>query len=353
VGGEVGQRRQGRAAHGERLAKEDSQVFRVCLHVLKRPDTGTARRYTAGMNLNPDTCYRALLARDRRFDGVFFTGVTTTGIYCRPVCPARTPGQARCRFFATAAAAEQAGFRPCLRGRPERGPGHAPMDAGSRVAHAAAGRIEAGVLNDGGSLENLAGEFGLSSRQLRRIVRRELGVTPVELAQTHRLLLAKRLLTDSRLPIIQVAFASGFASLRRFNALFRSRYGMPPGRLRRQANTQLASERLRLTLAYRPPLAWSELLQFLAGRAMAGVECVRGDSYLRTVALGKHRGWVEVKPVPERALLSVEMSVTLAPALPALLARLRELFDLNARPDVIAVHLQDDPRLGPRVRCQP
>src|SRR5262245_58666918 len=141
------------------------------------------------MNLDADTCYRALSARDRRFDGVFFTGVTTTGIYCRPVCPARTPGRDRCRFFATAAAAEQAGFRPCLRCRPELAPGHAPMDAGGRVAHAVAARIEAGALNDGSSLEDLAAEFGLSSRQLRRVVCRELGVSPVELAQTHRLLL--------------------------------------------------------------------------------------------------------------------------------------------------------------------
>lgn len=305
------------------------------------------------MKLDPDVCYRALAARDRRFDGVFFTGVTTTGIYCRPVCPARTPGRDRCRFFPTAAAAEQAGFRPCLRCRPELAPGLAPVDAAGRVAHAAAARIEAGALDDDGDLETLAKEFGLSGRQLRRVLRRELGVAPVELAQTHRLLLAKRLLTDSRLPIIQVAFASGFASVRRFNALFRSRYGMAPGRLRRQANNRANGEQLRLTLAYRPPLAWVELLEFLAGRATAGVECVCGDSYLRTAALGKYQGWVRVRPVAGRAALAVELSVALAPALPALLGRLRDLFDLNARPDVIAAQLSDDPCLGPCVRGRP
>src|ERR1700720_1126638 len=130
------------------------------------------------MDLTHDTCYQALVARDRRFDGVFFTGVTTTGIYCRPVCPARTPGKDRCRFFGTAAAAERAAFRPCLRCRPELAPGQAPVDAGGRLAHAAAARIEAGALN-GGSLTRLAGEFQLSTRQLRRVVTQELGVSPV------------------------------------------------------------------------------------------------------------------------------------------------------------------------------
>lgn len=305
------------------------------------------------MKLDPDVCYRALAARDRRFDGVFFTGVTTTGIYCRPVCPARTPGRDRCRFFPTAAAAEQAGFRPCLRCRPELAPGLAPVDAAGRVAHAAAARIEAGALDDDGDLEALAQEFGLSGRQLRRVLRRELGVAPVELAQTHRLLLAKRLLTDSRLPIIQVAYASGFASVRRFNALFRSRYRMPPSRLRRQVRTDTTDEHLRLTLTYRPPLAWAELLAFLAGRATAGVEGVCGASYLHTVALGKHQGWVRVSPVAGRDALAVELSIALAPALPSLLARLRDLFDLNARPDVIAAQLSADPRLGPCVRRRP
>lgn len=305
------------------------------------------------MHLNPDTCYRALTARDRRFDGVFFTGVTTTGIYCRPVCPARTPRKDRCRFFATAAAAEREGFRPCLRCRPELAPGCAPMDACSRVAQAAASRIESGVLQDEGGLEVLAKELGVTSRHLRRIVRRELGVSPIELAQTHRLLLAKRLLTDSQLPIIQVAYASGFASVRRFNALFQSRYGFSPRRLRRPATRPLPDDRLRLTLAYRPPFAWPELLQFLAGRATSGVEWVDGDSYARTVALGKHRGWLRVAPVAGRDLLAVELTTTLAPVLPALLGKLRELLDLNARPDVIAAHLRTDARLRPLVKSRP
>src|SRR3954468_15097330 len=204
------------------------------------------------MKIDNETCYRALAARDRRFDGVFFVGVTTTGIYCRPTCPARTPRSERCRFFANPAVAEHSGFRPCLRCRPELAPGHAPIDAPGRTARLAAARIEAGALNDEGSLETLAKELGISSRQLRRAVRQEFGVSPVELAQTRRLLLAKQLLTETKLPLIEVALASGFASVRRFNALFLSHYGMPPSRLRRAAGTTGAKESLSLTLTYRP-----------------------------------------------------------------------------------------------------
>jgi AraC family transcriptional regulator of adaptative response / DNA-3-methyladenine glycosylase II len=305
------------------------------------------------MNLDAESCYRALAARDARFDGVFFVGVTTTGIYCRPVCPARTARRDRCRFFPSAAAAEQAGFRPCLRCRPELAPGHAPVDATRHLAYAVAARIEAGGLDDGGGLEALAAEFGRSSRQLRRAVRQELGVSPVDLAQTHRLLLAKQLLTETRLPVIQVALASGFASVRRFNALFRSHYRLTPSRLRRATGSGAGEESIRLRLAYRPPLAWSELLGFLADRALPGVECVTGSSYLRTAALGKHRGWLRVEPEDGRDALGVELSMSLVPVLPPLLARLRNLFDLTARPDVIVSHLGGDARIGPAVRRCP
>ena len=234
------------------------------------------------MLLDNETCFRALTARDVRFDGVFFVGVTTTGIYCRPVCTARTPGFARCRFFPNAALAEREGFRPCLRCRPELAPGHAPVDAVGNLARRAAARIEAGALNDGRDLEQLAQELRISSRQLRRAIRQEFGVSPVELAQTNRLLLAKRLLAETSLPMIDVALASGFASVRRFNALFRDHYGLAPSQVRR---SRCAAEAgcIRLTLAYRPPLAWRPLLEFLAARGAAGVECTTGDSYARTV----------------------------------------------------------------------
>jgi AraC family transcriptional regulator of adaptative response / DNA-3-methyladenine glycosylase II len=301
------------------------------------------------MRIDDETCYRALAARDVRFDGLFFVAVTTTRIYCRPICPARTPGRDRCRFFAVAAQAEAAGFRPCLRCRPELAPGDAPVDAVGRTARRAAARIEAGALNDGGSLEKLARELGLSSRQLRRAVRQEYGVSPIELAQTRRLLLAKQLLTETRLPLIEVALASGFSSVRRFNALFQSHYRMTPSRLRKASGVSGSPESLTLTLTYRPPLAWGTILTFLAGRGSAGVECVTGDAYLRTVRLGEHRGWLKVQPVSGRHALRVELAASLAPALPLLLARLRGLFDLDARPATIAAHLAADAVLGRRL----
>jgi len=182
--------------------------------------------------LDAGVCARALGARDARFDGLFFVGITSTRIYCRPVCPARVSYPDRRRFFESAAAAEGAGFRPCLRCRPELAPGRALVDAVPRLAHVAAHRIAAGALNDG-SVTELATDLGVSERQLRRALDREVGVSPLELAQTHRLLLAKRLLVDTTLPVTRIAYASGFQSLRRFNAAFNERYRMSPSALRR------------------------------------------------------------------------------------------------------------------------
>jgi AraC family transcriptional regulator of adaptative response / DNA-3-methyladenine glycosylase II len=298
------------------------------------------------MLLEDDTYYRALAARDPRFDGVFFVGVTSTGVYCRPICTARTVGRARCRFFSNSALAERQGFRPCLRCRPELAPGHAPIDAVSRTARAAASRIEAGELNNGGSLEQLACDLGLSSRQLRRAVRQEFGVSPVELAQTQRLLLAKQLLTESQLPMIQVAFASGFDSVRRFNALFQSHYRLTPTRMRRSSATTSHGDSIRLTLAYRPPFAWGCLLRFLAARATAGVELVTDGAYYRTATVDRHRGWIKVQSIPARNALAVELATSLVPALPDVLSRLKHCFDLSARPDVIAAHLSSDARIS-------
>ncbi len=305
------------------------------------------------MHINDDICYRALVARDSRFDGLFFVGVKTTGIYCRPVCTARTPGRDRCRFFINAALAEQAGFRPCLRCRPELAPGCAPVDSTRTIARAAAARIEAGALNNGGSLEELATSLGLSSRQLRRSVRKELGVSPVELAQTNRLLLAKRLIAETQLPMIQVAYAAGFESVRRFNALFQSHYRLTPSLLRRSSSKTVATDSLRLVLSYRPPFEWDALLRFLAARAIPGVECVSGNAYHRTVGIGEHRGWLSVSPVANRNQLAVDLATELAPVLPAILSRLRQLFDLDARPDIIAGHLALDPLLARLVEQRP
>src|SRR5215813_4085849 len=271
------------------------------------------------MQLDHNSCYEALVARDPRFDGVLYVGVTTTGVYCRPVCPARTPRRDRCRFFANAVAAENAGFRPCLRCRPELAPGAAIIDSASRIASSVARRIEAGALNEAG-VDELAAEFGVSSRQLRRVVKRELGVTPTELAQTQRLLLAKRLLTDSSLPAIEIAFASGFSSVRQFNALFRERYGLSPTALRRSRNPQTAEESLTIKLSFRPPMAWASLLKFLADRAIPGVEFVEANRYWRAVKIGQSggqsrgqsAGWINVERAESEDALRVEVSISLA-----------------------------------------
>jgi AraC family transcriptional regulator of adaptative response / DNA-3-methyladenine glycosylase II len=301
--------------------------------------------------------YNAYAARDPRFDGVFYIGVTSTGIYCRPVCTAKTPKAANCRFFDSAAAAEKANFRPCLRCRPELAPGNAPVDDANRIASLIAQRIEEGMLDDGAGLDQIATQFGWSSRQIRRIVQKELGVSPIELVVTRRLLLAKQLLTETALSITEVAFASGFSSLRRFNDAFGGRYGMPPTRFRRAAEgtrRATASEgSFTLQLSYRPPFDWAGLLQFLGARALKGAELVQDDAYLRTVKMGEHSGWIRVRHAPGQRALLVDVTHSLTPVLPALLGRLRHLFDLSARPDVIAAQLGQDPLLARAVARLP
>jgi len=304
------------------------------------------------MPLDPDLCYRSLNARDTRFDGVFYVGVTSTGIYCRPICPTRAPQRKNCRFFANAATAEREGFRPCLRCRPELAPGLAPMDAVGRVAAAAVARIEAGALNEAG-IEALATEMGLSGRQLRRSIEREYGVAPVELAQTRRLLLAKQLLTETQIKVADVAFASGFSSLRRFNHLFRSRYRLSPTALRRSLPGTASGDAVMLRLAYRPPLDWDALLDFLVGRGAAGVEAADGERYLRAVRIGECAGWIAAAPIKGEAALRVEVASALLPVLTPLLARLRRLFDLDANPQAIAEHLSCDPRLSASLSRRP
>jgi AraC family transcriptional regulator, regulatory protein of adaptative response / DNA-3-methyladenine glycosylase II len=301
--------------------------------------------------------YQALVSHDPRFDGIFFVGVTSTGVYCRPICPAKVPFQKNCRFFESAVAAEKARFRPCLRCRPELAPGHAPIDKSNRVAHLIARRIDEGLIDEGAGLEEIAAEFALSARQLRRIVQKELGVSPIELMQTRRLLLAKQLLTETKMPITEIAFASGFSSLRRFNDSFSTQYRMPPTHLRRRAavhhETIETGRASTLQLSYRPPYDWPEMLRFLGARVIRDVEFVTAESYARTVRLGKSTGWIRVTHAPEKRALMVEFAPTLAPVLPALLGRLRNLFDLGARPDLIAAHLRRDKLLKRSVAKNP
>lgn len=238
------------------------------------------------------------------------------------------------------------GFRPCLRCRPELAPGSASMDAAARVARAAAARIAEGALN-GGSVDDLANEFAITGRQLRRVVEREIGVSPVALAQTHRLLLAKRLLTDTALPMTQVAYASGFQSVRRFDALFQERYRLTPSALRRRVSADMGveAETISLTLGYRPPLAWKAMMKFMDSHATPGVEYVDGESYSRTIGIGDVTGWIRVQPaqkagrkaarISDARSLRVDISVSLTPVVMPLLAKIRHTFDLDADPAAI------------------
>src|SRR3984885_11750319 len=298
--------------------------------------------------MKPDakSCYKALIARDSRFDGLFFVGVTSTGIYCRPICPVKPPKEINCRFYDTAQEAEQAQFRPCLRCRPELAPGNAPVDDSQRIAQLIVERLEEGVIGSDAGLEAIAEQFELSSRQIRRIVQKELGVSPIELLQTRRWLLAKQLLTETSLPVTEIAFASGFSSLRRFNDAFSQNYRMTPSRLRKEAASDpeavAATGTSTLQLTYRPPYDWPGILEFLAARMIKGVEYVNGDFYARTIRLGGYAGWIKVTHAPARRTLLVEFTHSLTPVLPALLGRLRDLFDLNARPDIISAHLIQD-----------
>lgn len=291
--------------------------------------------------------YRAVVAKDTRFDGVFFTGVKTTGIYCRPVCSAKTPRASSCVFFTSAAAAEASGYRPCLRCRPEL----APYALQQNLAFAVWQKITEGALNDG-DLEQLSAQVGLSSRQLRRVLLQEFGVSPVELAQTQRLLFAKKLLQETSLPMAELAYAAGFGSVRRFNALFEQRYKMTPGSIRRSTSED-DSKDLILRLAYRPPYAWDAVLAYLGGRAMPGLEAVIDQAYVRSVQLAGETGWIKVTHLPERGQLALQVAPSLAGVLMPLLARVRTQFDMEANPGVIQAHLESDCLLAQQMARTP
>ena len=328
----------------------------VCLRTDKYLRPKTASRpsvldYAGSVIADFDVCYRALAARDPRFDGLFFVGIQTTGIYCRSICPARKPRASSCRFFESAAAAEQAGFRPCLRCRPEIAPG---KGSASSLEEAIFRKLQSRAPH-GESIEKLAALTGFSSRQMRRLLQEAFGLAPIEILQTERLLFAKRLLQETHLPMHDVAQSSGFRSFRRFNTLFLARYGRPPTALRRKApaSRQSSGDMLELRLAYRPPLAWRELMAWLRARATRGVEAVNGTRYARTAQIGAARGWLEVLPLPRHNALCLRLSTALTPALFPLVQHVRELFDLDADPDQISGHLRKDELLRPIVERHP
>src|SRR3990167_8631752 len=291
------------------------------------------RRMSSPPALHDDAAYRALQTHDARFDGRLFVGVTSTGIYCRPVCRVRAPKRENCRFFANAARAERPGFRPCLRCRPELAPGLSLTDSSEVLADQAA-RWLAQAAHEGQDppLPALAARLGVTDRHLRRIFAKRHGVTPVAWLGTQRLLLAKQLLTDTALPVTQGARACGFGSQRRFNAAFAQRYRLSPTALRREG----AAEPGALKLAWRPPFDLDGLLGFIARRAVPGGEGVGALTVRRTLAL-QHQGqtlagWISARFVPDRCELHLSVAPTLRPALGPLLQRARHAFDLDADP---------------------
>jgi len=304
------------------------------------------------MELDPDLCRQAMLARDPRFDGRFFTGVTSTGIYCRPICPARPPKPENCVFLPSAAAAQEAGFRPCLRCRPETAPDLGAWRGTSSSVSRALALIEAGALDDA-TVAQLATRLGLGERQLRRLFSTHLGASPVAVAQTRRILLAKQLLHETGLSMVEVAFASGFGSVRRFNETFQTLFGRPPTRLRRHTGAGGERTALTLSLSYRPPYDWQQVLGFLAAHAIPGVEMVSHGVYHRTLVLRGEAGDIAVAHEPARDRLRATINFPRIDALSTIIARLRQIFDLAADPQVINTALARDPRLLPLVSARP
>jgi AraC family transcriptional regulator, regulatory protein of adaptative response / DNA-3-methyladenine glycosylase II len=303
--------------------------------------------------LQRDACYRALRTRDARFDGRFFTCVRTTGIFCRPVCPARTPRLENCVFLPSAAAAQEAGFRPCLRCRPEASPELAVWRGTSNTVARALALIGEGALDGEGDVASLADRLGVGERQLRRLFRKHLGASPNAVSQTRRILFAKSLLDETRLPITEVALASGFGSVRRFNETMRRTYRRSPRELRRTSAPDAPSgaEGIRVRLPFRAPYDWAGMLDFLAARAIPGVEAVADGAYRRTVAVGEARGSVEVRFAGDHLRATVALSDVAM--LPRVVARLRRVFDVGADPATIAAQLSADPRLAPLVAARP
>ncbi len=309
--------------------------------------------YRADMQFDRDSCYAAMRSRDRRFDGRFFVGVRTTGIYCRPICPAPTPKLCNVDFYACAAAAEAAGFRPCKRCRPETAPG-TPAWIGSCAAVSRALRlIRNGALDDG-DVAALAARLGIGARQLRRLFGHHLGTSPAAVARARRVHFARALLDDSDLPVTAVAFAAGFRSVRQFNHAVRSTFGAPPRALRRRGTMPAGgADVLTVRLPYRPPLEWESLLGFLAARAIPGVESVRDGCYRRTVTVRGAAGILVVEPMAAEAALRLRVEVADAGDMLAVIERVRRVFDLDADPLQIATRLQTSALLRPLVAAAP
>jgi AraC family transcriptional regulator, regulatory protein of adaptative response / DNA-3-methyladenine glycosylase II len=299
------------------------------------------------MNLDWNLCSKARLARDARFDGKFFIGVLTTRIYCRPICRSRSSKESNVRYFPSAAAAAQAGFRPCLRCRPECSPG-SPAWAGTQNTVSRALRLISETGLEEGGLESLAAHLGIGSRHLRRLFLRHLGASPSAVAQTRRLQFAKKLIDETNLPMTEVALASGFGSVRRFNAAIRKTYNRTPTQIRALAGKtpSPADNQYMFHLNFRPPYDWERLLEFLACRAISGIEVIAGDTYRRSICVSGHCGFVEVSREASRNTLSVRVHIGEPRLLFFIIERVRSMFDLDADWPTVSRTLKSDSNLA-------
>jgi AraC family transcriptional regulator of adaptative response / DNA-3-methyladenine glycosylase II len=307
------------------------------------------------MKLDPNHCYTALKSRDARFDGRFFAAVTTTGVYCRPVCPARKPLRRHIRFYPCAAAAEEDGFRPCLRCRPETAPGSPAWEGTSATVTRALRLISEGCLDED-DVNALALKLGVGDRQLRRLFQQYLGVAPLAVAQTRRLHFAKQLLDETNLSITDIVFASGFSSIRRFNSAFKDTFGQSPSSFRN--GTDLTTNRgevasLQVKISYRPPFDWTSLIRFLRARAIPGVEDVDETRYRRTACEDGVSGIIEVQPEPNKQHLILKIPQVLCRGLVRIVAGVRRIFDLDADPYAINEYLKKDPLLADSIKETP
>lgn len=307
------------------------------------------------MLLDEDTCYQAILSRDARFDGRLFTGVLTTGIYCRPVCPARTPFRKNVKFYSCAAAAEEAGFRPCQRCRPETAPGSLAWMGTSATVSRGMKLIADGAL-DTGSVDELALRLGVGSRHLRRLFIEHVGATPIAVAQTRRLHFARKLLDETDLPIAQIVHAAGFNSVRRFNAAIKQTFRRSPTevrRLRKNGSRSTSSEAFRLRLPYRVPFDYFSLLGFFATRALSGVESITGNTYRRTIQIEGQQGIIEISPAVSGNALELTVYSIEPRHLIKVVERVRRMFDLQADPFEIEQHLRNDVLLRATLQQNP
>jgi AraC family transcriptional regulator of adaptative response / DNA-3-methyladenine glycosylase II len=306
------------------------------------------------MRIDSDICYEAMSSRDARFDGRFFTAVRTTGIYCRPICPARTPHRKNVTFHPSAASAEREGYRPCRRCRPDASPGSPEWHGTSGIVSRGLRMIHSGRL-DQDNVPALADRLGVGERHLTRLFLEHIGTTPGAIARTRRVHFARKLIDETDLSMADVAVSAGFSSIRRFNAAVKASFGGSPTELRAKPGQSRRSSAapLQLQLAYRPPYDWAAMLSYLAGRAIPGVEAVHGDAYRRSVSGPDGPGVIEITPAPRANALLLRAWLPNSKRLLHVVERVRQQFDLLADPSVIEAHLGRDALLGPILRRHP